>query len=519
MIDYQGIARSQLIPSQVVSLAQKAAHNNVPVFIQGERGTEKELVAKLIHYTGDWKFYRFCRIDCKTQTEDSFRAEFVRIFRENNFGTLPATVYLREIAQLGQSCQSRLLDLIEEGFLQNGSERKVMNNLRFISSSSENLKEKVAQGRFSEELYNRISTLSVYLPPLRERAKDISTIAQYILEEYSKKMKIDRVDISDNVLKLFENYWWPGNLKELEQVIIRSAMFSEGKDLTERDLLFETENESGSFVTFLKKADVKSTESKPYGSSSEQDTNILSLFLIELVHRIKNPLVSIKTFTQLLREKFNDAEFREHFYRIVTEDIGKIDSVLNHLLTYIKINTPIEKRDTVHSILEEILKKYELQLQDRNIKVFKKFEKDLPETTVHEEQLRYILDALLQYALPSIPPNGSIGFLTKFPNRQPEVADVNKSNRKKGGYIEVLIIFTGYKKPVEQFESVLGISALQKEETVELELRLIKEIIQKNQGVMKFEVNEKKPRTIVSLKFPVERRKVIYYHSQRRPHE
>jgi len=511
MIDYQAIVRSPLIPSQGISLAQKAAHNNVPVLVQGERGTEKELVAKVIHYTGDWKFYRFYRIDCKAQTEDSFRSEFTRIFRENNFGTIPATVYLREIGELGQACQSKLSDLIEDGFLQNGTESKVIKNLRFVSSSSENLKEKVAQGKFSEDLYHRISTLSIYLPPLRERVKDISTIAQYILEEYSKKMKISKVDISDNVLKLFENYWWPGNLKELEQVIIRSAMFSEGKDLTERDLLFETENESGSFVTFLKKADTKSPESKPNDFSSDQSANILSLFLIELVHRIKNPLVSIKTFTQLLREKFNDAEFREHFYKIVTEDIGKIDAVLSHLLSYIKINTPIEKKDTVHFILEEILRRHELQLQERNIKIFKKFEKDLPETTVHEEQLRYILDALLQYALPSVPPNGSIGFLTKSIDPRAEVADANKSHRKNGGYIEILIIFTGYKKPVEQFESILGIPALQKEEAVELELRLIKEIIQKNQGMMKFEVNEKKPRTIVSLRFPVERRKLIYY--------
>lgn len=286
-MNYQELIHSPIFPSQVISLAQKAAHNNVPVFIQGERGTEKELVAKIIHYTGDWKFYRFYKIDCKTQTEDSFRGEFTRVFRENNFGTIPATVYLREIGELGQSCQSRLSDLIEDGFLQNGAESKVIKNLRFISSSSGNLKEKVTQGKFSEDLYHRISTLSVYLPTLRDRVEEISTIAQYILEEYSKKMKISKVEISDNVLKLFQNYWWPGNLRELEQVIIRSAMFSEGKDLTERDLLFETENESESFVTFLKKADSKLAESKPQGFPSEQNTHILLLFLIELFIALK----------------------------------------------------------------------------------------------------------------------------------------------------------------------------------------------------------------------------------------
>jgi nitrogen-specific signal transduction histidine kinase len=509
-MNYQELIHSPLIPSQIISLTQKAAHNNVPVFIQGERGTEKELIAKIIHYTGDWKYYRFYKIDCKTQTEDSFHDQFIRIFKENNFGTIPATVYLREIGELAQSTQSTLVDLVEDGFFQNGTGNKIIKNLRFIASSSENLREKVSQGKFSEDLYHRLNTLSIYLPSLRDRAKEISTIAQYILEEYSKKMKINKVEISNNVLRLFQNYWWPGNLRELEQVIIRSAMFSEGKNLTEKDLLFETENGNGSFITFLKKADLKSTESKPRSFSSEQNASILSLSLIELVHRIKNPLVSIKTFTQLLREKFNDGEFREHFYRIVTEDIEKIDSVLNYLLTYIKINTPIEKKDTVHFILDDILKKHEIQLQDKKIKIFRKFEKDLPETTVHDEQLRYIVNALLQYALPSIPPNGSIGFLTKSFGLRTEPADGKNFHQKNGRYIEILIVFTGYKKPVEQFETVLGIPALQKE-AVELELRLIKEIIQKNQGMMKFEVNEKEPRTIVSLKFPIERRKLIYY--------
>jgi nitrogen-specific signal transduction histidine kinase len=514
MVDYEKILHSPLIPSQAISLARKASHNNVPVFIQGEHGTEKELVAKIIHYSGDWKYYRFYKIDCKTQTEGSFSDQFIRIFKENNFGTIPGTVYLKEIGELGQSNQSKLLELVEDGLFQNGIEKKVIKNLRFIASSSENLKERVAQGKFSEDLHHRLNTLSIYIPPLRDRAKEISAIAQYILEEYSKKMKIDKVEISDNVLKLFQNYWWPGNIREMEQVIVRSAMFSEGKNLTEKDLLFETESENKSFSTFLKKADAKSTESKPRSFSSEQNANLLSLFLIELVHRIKNPLVSIKTFTQLLRDKFDDGEFREHFYKIVTEDIEKIDYVLNGLLTYIKINTPIEKKDTVHVILEDVLKRHAMQLEDKRIKIFRKFEKDLPETIVHDEQLRYIFNALLQYSIPSIPPSGSIGILTKSFDHQTEPANGKTVHRKNGGYVEILIVFTGYKKPVEQFETILGIPTGQKEEAVELELRLIKEIIEKNQGMMKFEVNEKKPRTVISLRFPIERRKLIYYQTE-----
>jgi len=514
-MNYQELLRSPLVPSQIISLTQKAAHNNVPVFIQGEHGTEKELIAKVIHYAGDSKYYPFCKIDCKTQTEDSFHDQFLRIFKENNFGTTPATVYLKEIGELGQLSQSRLLDLVEDGFFQNGAEKKTIKNLRFISSSSENLKEKIAKGKFSEDLYHQLTTLTIHIPPLRERTKEIPVIAQYVLDEYAKKMKIKKVGISNNVLKLLRNYWWPGNLRELEQVVIRSAIFSEGKNLTEGDLLFGTENGNNSFLTFLKKAETKSPEPKSQNSYNEQNTNVLSLFLIELVHRIKNPLVSVKTFTQLLREKFNDAEFRENFYRIVTEDIEKIDAVLNGLLSYIKINTPFEKKDTVHVILEDVLKKHEMQLEDKKIKIFKKFEKDLPETVVHDEQLRYILNALLQYALPSIPPHGSIGILTKSFDHLNKTAEERKFHQRDGGYLEILVVFTGFKKPVEQFETVLGIPVVQKEETFEFELRLIKEIIQKNRGMMRFEVNEKKLRTLISLKLPIERRKLIYYQPER----
>jgi nitrogen-specific signal transduction histidine kinase len=212
-----------------------------------------------------------------------------------------------------------------------------------------------------------------------------------------------------------------------------------------------------------------------------------------------------------LRERFYDPEFRDQFYRVVTEDIQKIDSVLNGLLNYIKINTPIEKTNTVHHVLEEVISKHDLQIKDKQIRIFKKYEQNLPETVVHEEQLRYIFDSLLQYVLSFVSPKGSIGFLTKSFGHHKEMNSSKTQLREDGRYIEILIVFTGYKKQNEPLQEVLGIPTPKQEEATELELRLIKEVIHKNRGMMKFEANEKKPRTLISLKFPVERRKVIYY--------
>jgi nitrogen-specific signal transduction histidine kinase len=375
------------------------------------------------------------------------------------------------------------------------------------------LKDRVLEGKFLEDLFYQLSTISIFVPPLRDRSKEISLIAQYILKEYSEKMKIKKVEISNNVLTLLESYWWPGNLKELEHILIQSAIFSDGNNLIERDLFFKIENLKSSFPSFLKKAEMKPPAPMEKKFSVEQQTLFLSTFLIELVHRIKNPLVSIKSFTQLLREKFDDPEFRNHFYRVMTEDIENIDSLLNSLLDFIKINNPIEKKNTIHHVLEDILRKYEHQLKDKQIRIFRKYEQGLPETIVHEEQLRYIFGSLIQYAISSIPVNGSVGFLTKSLNTHKKSEFEKTSLREDRGYIEIMIIFTGYKKQNEQFKNVLGIQAPQQEESIELELRLIKEIVQKNQGMMEFEVNEKKPRTLISLKFPMERRKVIHYPS------
>ena len=203
-----------------------------------------------------------------------------------------------------------------------------------------------------------------------------------------------------------------------------------------------------------------------------------------------------------MQEKFNDGEYRESFYKVVSDDIEKIDVVMNGLMNYIKMNTPLSKTNTVHQILDEVLRRHEEILEEKKIKVIKKFERDLPETMIHDEPLRYVFHSLLQYALPSIPPGGTLGFLTK--------AVVPEEGKE---YIDVLMIFSGFKRPMATAETAFGLSPTSGEDTFELELRLVQEILKKHQGKISFEVQEKKPRTLISLRLPIERRKVIYYPS------
>ena len=268
-----------------------------------------------------------------------------------------------------------------------------------------------------------------------------------------------------------------------------------------------------SFASFLKDSEKKAPPPKePNLQVKEGSISFTSSFLIEMIQFIKNTLVSISNINHLSEEKFNDVEFRKYCHKSIYQDIKKIDSVLNALLNYINVNTPIVKKNTIHIILEEILEANEQQIESKKIKTLKKLERDLPETFVHDEQVRFILNSILQYAILSTPYDGSIGFLTRSIDQKGTGTGEEKviplKDRKN---IEVLIISTGHKDPFEQLENAPEGPTIENEKTIGLILQLIRELIQRSQGMIEFEVDEKKTRTLFTLRLPCERRQVVYY--------
>jgi len=272
----------------------------------------------------------------------------------------------------------------------------------------------------------------------------------------------------------------------------------------------ETENEVNSLKALLNAFEKKLPVSKEANPEDDGHITFSSSFLIEMVEFIKNTLVSIAHINHLSIEKADDPETKKQCHERISFDIKKIDSLLNTLLNYIHINIPILKKNTVHLIIEGILEANEHPLLVKNIEIVKNFEKDLPETFIHDEQVRFILNSILQYAIVSTPNNGSIGFMTKSINQKGAGEDkvVALKDRK---YIEVLIVSKDQGNPFEPLENDPGDQGVENEKTVGLILLLIKELIQKSQGLIEFEVDERKSRSLFSLRLPCERRQVIFY--------
>jgi hypothetical protein len=178
--------------------------------------------------------------------------------------------------------------------------------------------------------------------------------------------------------------------------------------------------------------------------------------------------------------------------------------MLEVFLNYIKATTPIRKKGTVNTLIEEVLRKHHVRLEEKKIKIFRNFEEDLPETIMPDEQLRFILESVLQYAVAMMPLDGSLEFSTKSVVLQKEMAEDQVSFKKNGNFIEVLMAFTYSKEAKEKKTS-------QKEVVPDLMLRLVDNVVERNQGMTKFKLDETKGKMSISLISPVERRRVVHY--------
>jgi hypothetical protein len=278
---------------------------------------------------------------------------------------------------------------------------------------------------------------------------------------------------------------------------------------------FITEDDKNLLSSLLNKEGTEGSTSEGEKPSIRKNGLSLPIYFIELFNRIKASLSAMQAFAFLSRENFRDRELGEHFYSIVNEDIGKTISLIDCFNDYINFSTPTVKSNTVNTLVEEVIRKHESQFEEKKIKIIKKqFEKDLPETVLPDEQLRYILNSVIQYTLISIPPEGSIGFLTRQFDTAASKGEEIGQLQKEGKYLEILVVSAGYEKPGEEMGIVPGMpNAHQEDEAVELILKLAKEIIEKNKGIMRYKAYDDKPMTFISLILPIERRNIVRYPS------
>jgi len=233
---------------EMFELIGQVADSDASVVIHGESGTGKELVASAIHYNSGRRAKPYIRVSCASLPESLIESELFGYEKgaftgasQRRVGRFEAasggTLLLDEIGDLPLSFQVKLLRVLQEKQIERlGSNLPIDVDVRIVSASLRPLEQEMAEGNFREDLYFRINTVSIHLPPLRERREDIPLLAQAFLRELAKERGKEIEGFSDEALEVLDGHSWPGNVRELRNVVERAVLFCRGPRVTAEQL-------------------------------------------------------------------------------------------------------------------------------------------------------------------------------------------------------------------------------------------------------------------------------------------
>jgi len=231
---------------RLLATLDRAAPSDLPVLIQGESGTGKEVIARAVHRRSPRSSFPFVAINCAAVTESIIESELFGHERgaftgasERKLGLFEAAgrgvMFLDEVGETSPAIQAKLLRVLEtKEFFRVGGTRVVRADVRVVSATNKDLREETEEGRFREDLYFRLTGVTLTLPPLRERRDDIPLLARHFLDRAaSQKM------LSEKAVAALQGYAWPGNVRELLMVIQRAALLCPGQNIRPEDLSLE----------------------------------------------------------------------------------------------------------------------------------------------------------------------------------------------------------------------------------------------------------------------------------------
>ncbi|MCJ7715784.1 MAG: sigma-54 dependent transcriptional regulator, partial [Anaerolineales bacterium] len=286
--------------TRVFKEVERVAQSSSPVIITGESGTGKELIARAIHSNSQRKFSPLVSVHCGSLTESLLESELfghekgaftgAMFNRKGRFEMADGgTIFLDEIATISSKMQIELLRVLEtKSFVRVGGNKEINSDFRVICATNKDLKKMVESGTFREDLYYRLNVVNIRIPPLRERKEDIPKLVDYFINMYCTSMSRNIIPIDQAALKRIEQYDFPGNVRELENMIERAIVVGNEKQIRLKDLPLEKEITSNSFESLddLEKKYIQQVLNK-YDWNISRCAKILKVDRVTLYNKIK----------------------------------------------------------------------------------------------------------------------------------------------------------------------------------------------------------------------------------------
>jgi two-component system, NtrC family, response regulator AtoC len=234
-------------------ILEQVADADVTVLVHGESGVGKEVISREVHRLSNRRDGPFVKVNCAALPEELLESELFGYERGAFTGASNrkagkfelanhGTIFLDEIGEMSAGLQAKFLQVLQDGeFSRLGGQSDIRVDVRVVVATNRNLEEMVAAGLFREDLYYRINVVNVFVPPLRERREEIPVLAEHFLEQYSHRYQRDRIEFSPELKQGFQRYGWPGNIRELENVVKRIVVLQSEESIRE-ELLVDTDD-------------------------------------------------------------------------------------------------------------------------------------------------------------------------------------------------------------------------------------------------------------------------------------
>jgi len=371
-----GILGNSPALNRALSVAVQVAPTDISVLITGESGTGKEAIPKVLHQLGSRKHGPYIAVNCGAIPEGTIDSELfghekgsftgAHDQRKGYFEVADGgTIFLDEVAELPHPTQVRLLRVLETGeFIRVGSSKIIKTNVRVVAATNENMLKAIQNGKFREDLYYRLSTVPIHLPPLRNRREDIHLIFRKFVVDFSEKYRMPPIRLTEDAVDMLNNYSWPGNIRQLKNITEQISVIESEREITSEIL----KNYLPDFTTNTLPAVAKSAD----GTTDFSERDILYKVLFDM----RKDLIELKKLViELLQgdgESVNADDKRKIIDRLYREISPNVEGIVTEPYQIEKhtndfASTNYGENYEVHTEVEE-----SLSLEDREKELIKK---------------------------------------------------------------------------------------------------------------------------------------------------
>ena len=364
-----GIIGNDIHLNRALEKAVRVAPTDISVLVTGESGVGKENIPKIIHSLSHRKHAKYIAVNCGAIPEGTIDSELFGHEKGSFTGATQdrkgyfevadgGTIFLDEVGELPLTTQVRLLRVLENGeFIKVGSSKVIKTNVRIVAATNVNMQSAIQKERFREDLYYRLSTVEIQLPPLRERNEDIHLLFRKFAADFAQKYRMPSIRLDENAVKTLLNYRFPGNIRQLKNLAEQISVIEEERTVSVIKLQQYLPNNNGNLPAII-------------GGKKENDFSTERDIMYKILFDMRNDINDLKKLTLDLMKSGNAEGVQAENHHLIEKIYGQKEEIENNIeVLNITENTSEEKN---YDFIETIEEDESLSLQDKEIEMIRK---------------------------------------------------------------------------------------------------------------------------------------------------